>query len=67
MASTFSSALNLELQASGENSGTWGVITNNNLQKVESAIKGMYLLLLQAQPIHLLHQMDLPQTNKVTL
>ncbi len=33
MASTFSSALNLELQASGENSGTWGVITNNNLQK----------------------------------
>ena len=40
MASTFSSALNLELQASGENSGTWGVITNNNLQKVESAIKG---------------------------
>ena len=40
MASTFSSALNLELQASGENSGTWGVITNNNLQKLESAIKG---------------------------
>ena len=40
MASTFSSSLNLELQASGENSGTWGVITNNNLQKVESAIKG---------------------------
>ena len=40
MASTYSSALNLELQASGENSGTWGVITNNNLQKVESAIKG---------------------------
>ena len=40
MASTLSSALNLELQASGENSGTWGVITNNNLQKVESAIKG---------------------------
>ena len=40
MASTYSSALNLELQASGENSGTWGTITNNNLQKVESAIKG---------------------------
>tara|TARA_Y100001938_G_scaffold84555_1_gene116096 strand:+ start:370 stop:1200 length:831 start_codon:yes stop_codon:yes gene_type:complete len=40
MASTFSSALNLELQATGENSGTWGNITNNNLQKVESAIKG---------------------------
>ena len=40
MASTFSSALNLELQASGENSGNWGNITNSNLQKVESAIKG---------------------------
>ena len=40
MASTYSSTLNLELQASGENSGNWGNITNNNLQKVESAIKG---------------------------
>ena len=40
MASTFSSALNLELQATGENSGSWGTKTNNNLQKLESAIKG---------------------------
>ena len=40
MASTYSSTLNLELQATGENSGTWGTITNNNLQKLESAIKG---------------------------
>ena len=40
MASTYSSTLNLELQASGENSGTWGTITNNNLTKLESAIKG---------------------------
>jgi len=40
MASTFSSTLNLELQASGENSGNWGNITNNNLQKLESAAKG---------------------------
>ena len=40
MASSYSSSLNLELQATGENSGTWGTITNNNLQKVESAIKG---------------------------
>ena len=40
MASTYSSTLNLELQASGENSGTWGTIINNNLTKVESAIKG---------------------------
>ena len=40
MASTYSSSLNLELQTTGENSGTWGTITNNNLQKLESATKG---------------------------
>ena len=40
MASTYSSSLNLELQTTGENSGTWGTIVNNNLQKLESAVKG---------------------------
>jgi len=40
MASTYSSTLNLELQATGENSGTWGTKINNNLQKLESATKG---------------------------
>ena len=40
MASTYSSILNLEIQTTGANSGTWGTITNNNLQKLESAIKG---------------------------
>ena len=40
MASTYSSSLNLELQATGENSGSWGTKTNNNLEKLESAIKG---------------------------
>ena len=40
MASTYSSTLNLDLQATGENSGTWGTIVNNNLQKLESATKG---------------------------
>ena len=40
MASTYSSTLNLEVQTTWENSGTWGTITNNNLQKLESAIKG---------------------------
>jgi hypothetical protein len=40
MASTYSSTLNLEIQATGENSGTWGTIVNNNLQKLESATKG---------------------------
>jgi hypothetical protein len=40
MASTYTSSLNLELQATGENSGSWGTKTNNNIQKLESAIKG---------------------------
>ena len=40
MASTYSSILNLEIQTTGENSGTWGTITNNNLQKLEAATKG---------------------------
>ena len=40
MASTYSGTLNLELQTTGENSGSWGTVTNNNLQKLESAIKG---------------------------
>jgi len=40
MASTYSSILNLEIQTTGENSGTWGTITNNNLKKLEAAMKG---------------------------
>jgi hypothetical protein len=30
MASTYSTSLRIELQTTGENSGTWGTITNNN-------------------------------------
>ena len=36
MASTFSN-LGLNLQATGENSGTWGAITNVNLQDIDAA------------------------------
>ena len=35
MASSYSSSLNLELQATGENSGSWGTKTNNNLQVIQ--------------------------------
>ena len=35
MASTFSN-LGLNLQATGENSGTWGAITNVNLQDIDA-------------------------------
>jgi len=41
MASTYSTNLKIELQATGENSGTWGTITNTNLgTALEQAIVG---------------------------
>ena len=40
MASTYSTSLKLELQATGENAGTWGTKTNTNLQLVEQAVGG---------------------------
>ena len=43
MASTFSN-LGLNLQATGENSGTWGAITNVNLQDIDAAISGVYTI-----------------------
>jgi hypothetical protein len=45
MASTFSN-LGLNLQATGENSGTWGAITNVNLQEIDNAISGVFLITL---------------------
>ena len=35
-----STILNLDLQTTGSNAGTWGTVTNENLQKVEKGIKG---------------------------
>jgi hypothetical protein len=40
MASTYSDRLKLELQASGENAGTWGDKTNNNLQVIDAFVNG---------------------------
>jgi hypothetical protein len=40
MASTYSSDLKLELMTTGEKSGTWGTITNTNLQQLEQAVSG---------------------------
>ena len=45
MASTFSN-LGLNLQATGENSGTWGSITNVNLQEIDNAIAGVVTITL---------------------
>ena len=35
-----STILNLDLQTTGANAGTWGTVTNENLEKVEKGIKG---------------------------
>ena len=35
-----SAILNLNLQTTGSNSGTWGTITNENLEKLEQSMKG---------------------------
>ena len=40
MANTTSADLKLTIQATGENSGTWGQITNTNLTILEQAIAG---------------------------
>ena len=41
--STYSTGLRIELQVTGQNSGTWGTITNNNFSQVfEYAIAGVY-------------------------
>ena len=45
MESTFSN-LGLNLQATGENSGTWGAITNVNLQDIDNAIAGVVTITL---------------------
>ena len=43
MVSTYSTGLRTELQVTGENSGTWGTITNTNFSQVfEFAIAGVY-------------------------
>ena len=42
MASTYSTNLKIELQGTGENSGSWGNITNTNLgTTLEQAVVGL--------------------------
>jgi hypothetical protein len=45
MASTFSN-LGFNLQGTGDNSGTWGSITNVNLQEIDNAISGVVTVTL---------------------
>ena len=41
MPSTYSTDLKLELMVTGENAGTWGTKTNNNLDLIQQAIAGV--------------------------
>ena len=40
MASTYTSRLKLERQASGENSGNWGNLVNYVLNRIDSTVRG---------------------------
>ena len=53
MASTYSSDLKLELMTTGEKSGTWGTITNTNLQQLEQAASGYLSLAVGSSDVAL--------------
>ena len=64
MASTYSTSLRIELQASGENSGTWGTITNNNFsQSLEFAIAGVVDVACGDAAVTTLTNTDGPQSQ----
>ena len=64
MSSTYSTGLRIELQTTGENSGTWGTITNNNFSQVfEFAIAGVYAKTLSGTGPTTLTNADGPQSQ----
>ena len=46
MTSAYSTDLKLELMVTGENAGTWGDNTNNNLNLIQQAVAGFESLAL---------------------
>ena len=64
MSSTYSTGLRIELQTTGENSGTWGTITNNNFSQVfEYAIAGVYSKAITTGTSTTLTNSDGPQSQ----
>jgi len=64
MSSTYSTSLRIELQGSGENSGTWGTITNNNFsQSLEFAIAGVTSVACGDAAVTTLTNADGPQSQ----
>jgi len=61
---TYSTGLRTELQVTGENSGTWGTITNNNFSQVfEFAIAGVVNVACGDAAVTTLTNADGPQTQ----
>jgi hypothetical protein len=64
MSSTYSTSLRIELQGSGENSGTWGTITNNNFsQSLEFSIAGIVNVACGDNAVTTLTNADGPQSQ----
>ena len=64
MASTYSTSLRIELQGTGENSGTWGTITNNNFsQSLEFSIAGVVDVACGDNAVTTLTNADGPQSQ----
>jgi|TARA_R110000764_G_scaffold33207_4_gene74501 hypothetical protein len=62
--STYSTGLRIELQVNGENSGTWGTITNNNFSQVfEYSIAGVYSKAITTGTSTTLTNTDGPQSQ----
>ena len=64
MSSTYSTSLRIELQGTGENSGTWGTITNNNFsQSLEFSIAGVVNVACGDAAVTTLTNADGPQSQ----
>ena len=64
MSSTYSTSLRIELQGTGENSGTWGTITNNNFsQSLEFSIAGVVDVACGDNAVTTLTNNDGPQSQ----
>jgi hypothetical protein len=53
MASTYSTDIKLELMETGQNAGTWGTKTNNNLKLIQQAIAGFQAIDVAASDVTL--------------
>jgi hypothetical protein len=66
MASTFSTDLKLELMATGENAGTWGIKTNDNLNLVQQSVAGYQEIDVASADVTLVNGMMLQfQTQEI--